>query len=270
MPAHKGIRAHAKEINRLIEAKGVLLKQLVEPHRLKTLSRARKGHSLSQESMEYLANIFGVDVPAISIEEDQPLTYQQFVSLKFIRTESLKGFPKDFFEITDFEDMDLLTPFEVEAKFEVDDPSEEQAEIAAQLVDSVEAMTKPQKASAMIRAKGKLNNTIKKLEELGIYLYVGSYKHRQSALPFIDTGQSEIAFTPIPNRLLLIFNESRKSRSVQRQVDQGMSLEQLKEDEDWLNEQLKKEATGALDEEGLRYLNKLREEAKSVFVDLSI
>ena len=156
------------------------------------------------------------------------------------------------------------------AKFEVDDPSEEQAEIAAQLVDSVEAMTKPQTASAMIRAKGKLNSTIKKLAELEIYLYVGSYKHRQQVLPFIDADQSEMALSVIPNRLLLIFNESRKSRAIQRQVDLGSSSDGANEDEVWLKGQLEKEAKGELDEEGLRFLNKLREDAKSVFVDCRI
>lgn len=270
MPATRGIRANAKEINRLIDEKGVLIKQLVDPQRQKTLSRARKGHALSRESMEYLANVFEVDVSQISSEDDQTLTFKRFASLKFIRTESLKGFPKDFFEISDFNDVILLTPFEVEAKFEIDDPTEEQAEIAAQLVDSVEAMTKPLKASAMIRAKGKLNSTIKKLTALGIYLYVGSYKHRGCVLPFFDADQTEVVAAVMPNRLLLIFNESRKSRAIQRQVDLGSSSDSANEDEVWLKGQLEKEAKGELDEEGLRFLNKLREDAKSVFVDCRI
>jgi hypothetical protein len=270
MPAHKGFRANANEINRLIEERGGLLKALVIPSRRKTLDRARKGESIKLESLQYLANILEVDVSDILIDEDQPLTYQRFASLKFIRTESLKGFPKDFFEITDWNDINLLKPFEVEAKFEVDDPSEEQAEIAAQMVDSVEAMINPQKPSSMIRAKGKLNSTIKKLAELGIYLYVGSYKHRRCVLPFIDADQSEIISPVIPNRLLLIFTESRKSRAIQRQVDQGMSLDALKEEEDWVNGQLDKEKRNLLDDEELRYLNKMREESKSVFVDCRI
>jgi hypothetical protein len=270
MPAHKGVRANAKEINRLIEERGGLLKALVIPSRRKTLDRARKGESMKLESLQYLANIFEVDVSDILIDEDRSLTYQRFVSLKFIRTESLKGFPKDFFEITDWNDTDLLMPFEVEAKFEIDDPTEEQAETAAQLVDSVEAMINPQKASAMIRAKGKLNSTIKKLAELGIYLYVGSYKHRQRVLPFIDADQSEITLCVIPNRLLLIFTESRKSRAIQRQVDQGMSLDALKEEEYCVYGQLEKEKRDALDEEEIRYLNKMREDAKNTLVDCSI
>jgi hypothetical protein len=270
MSAQNGIRANDQEIKRLIEKKGGLLKELVEPSRRKTLERARKGDRVSLESLQYLAQLFGVEVSDISIEDDVPLPYQRSVSMKFIRTESLKGFPKGFFEANDYEDSLFLSPIAVEARFEVDDPTEEQAETAAQLVEAVEAMINPQEASVMIRAKGKLNGTIKKLADLGIYLYVGSYKKRQGALPFIDADQTEIAVAVITNRLLLIFSESRKSRALQRQVDQGMSLEDLQEEQVWLKEELEKEGRSESNEEELRYLNKLREEAKQVLVDCRI
>ena len=158
----------------------------------------------------------------------------------------------------------------VEARFEVDDPTEEQSETAAQLVESVEAMASPQQPSVMIRAKGKLNSTIKKLVEMGIYLYVGTYRHRKDVLPFKDADQSEIALPVIINRLLLIFTESRKSRAIQRKVDLGLSWEDIQEMKDWLEDLLSKSAKGELDEESSRMLAKLRVAAKQVFVDLTI
>jgi len=270
MPAHKGIRADAKAIESLIKEKDLLIKQLVGPSRRKTLDRARKGNRMSFESMQYLAQVFNVDIADISLEEDKPHMHKRFASMKFFRTESLKGFPKDFMEVTDFEAMDLLNPMTIEARFEVDDPTDEQAEIAAIIVDSVEAIIKTQKPSAMIRAKGKLNSTIKKLTELGIYLYVGSYKHRHSAMPFIDAGQTEVAASVIFERLLLVFTESRKSRAIQRQVDLGMSLNDMEQDTEWVNDLINRAEKGELDEESIRYLDKIRDEAKHIFIDLKI
>ncbi len=104
MPAPKGIRANADEINRLVDETGILIKQIGDPRRSKTLDRARKGQRMSFESLQYLAQVFNVDIADITVEEDKPQPFQRYASMKFIRTESLKGFPRDFFEITEIED----------------------------------------------------------------------------------------------------------------------------------------------------------------------
>ena len=182
---------------------------------------------------------------------------------------SLKGFPRDFFKLQ-IEDMDYLKPFDIEAQFEIDDPSEEQAETAAQLVDLIEKLTSELKPSEMIRTIGKLNSNIKKLNDLGIYLYVGNYKQRHYALPWIDADQTEKAHPVESIRLSLIFTKTGKSRSLQREVDLGSSLEGLNEDMDWINGQIEKAANDQLDDEELRFLNKLRDQAKQVLVDCRI
>jgi hypothetical protein len=165
VPAKKGIQPNTQEIERLIAAKGGRLKQLVDPHRRKTLYRARKGSPISQESMNYLAQALGVEVTEISILEGQETPYQRTISLKLMRMDSLKGFPEHFFENSDEEDLDLLNPPGVEARFEVEDPTEERTEAAAIVVELVETMTMPQKASEKIRTFGKLNSAIQKLKE---------------------------------------------------------------------------------------------------------
>lgn len=269
MPAHKGVKPDTAAIDQLIKDSGLLIKQIVDPTRRKTLDRARQGQRVKDDFMHYLAQQLGVDVSDITIADDRPIEHRRFVSMKFLRTESLKGFPKGFFDVTEFESFDLLTPIEVEARFDVDDPSEEQAELAANLVDAVEALTRPQKPSTMIRAKGKLNSTIKKLMDSGIYLYIGSYQHRHSAMPFIDADQTEVAVPVVFERLLLIFAETRKSRAIHRKVDLGMSLDDMDQEVEWVNDLIAKSAEDSLDEDSERYLAKMREDAKNYFVDLS-
>jgi hypothetical protein len=270
MPAHSGIRANAKAIERLIAEKNVLLKQLVEPHRRKTLDRARKGYSISPESMQYLAQVFEVEVSDISIEDDQPVAHKRLVSMKFMRTESLKGFPKDFFGTTDFEDEDKLNPLIVEARLEIDNPQEEQTEIAAQLIELVEAMLGPQSASEKIRSYGKLNSLIQKLKEIGIHLFTGCYRSRDGVLPIFYGGKTEFSCIVISNRLLLIFAADQKSKTLTRPIDQGRNLEDLEKNRDWLDALLAKAVKNELDGDDLRYLNKLREDAKKIFIDPKI
>lgn len=122
----------------------------------------------------------------------------------------------------------------------------------------------------MIRAKGKLNSTIKKLNDLGVYLYVGNYKKRLGALPWIEADQVEKAHPIESICLSLLFTETRKSRSIQREVQHGDSLHQHNDVMDWINGLIDRASKDQLDDEELRYLNKLRDQAKQVLVDCRI
>ena len=195
MTTQKNARANPVAFERLLKQSGLKIKEIIDECDLKTFQRARKGERLSPESFQKFAKIFKVEMSELILDEDQRAAYEQRVSIQAKRAESLKGFPTDFFESSDPE---LIVPPEVDARFEIDDPNEEQSELAAQLVDIVESLSRPQqlitrrKASENIRSFGKLNSLIKELAKCGIYLFVGRYEYRHGACAY--SGDSDHPF----------------------------------------------------------------------------